>query len=292
MQERESAKCIQPEEITPNARTIVAPRLREAIEREGIVAGGKTFSEEEIDAMKEELFALQASADEGHKNPYHNEGHGRDVDKRFETLLATFDLPNWQRAAYRLIPATHDLYHSGEMKRVADDGLSNEEIAAVAGDGFAEEKGFSPYQRAILYGGNIGSTFGNPEVHPETTIEKVFALADVGGFTKTWDDWIEESGNVLAEQSAEKHITSPKEWLNSQQAFIEYCEGLLDDVRKETLGNNRMITVLSNWGRHLEEKKRTVETLLGLAAKEDGSETKHQRWSAVKEYILPFLNKN
>ncbi|MFA5954631.1 MAG: hypothetical protein WC817_03800 [Patescibacteria group bacterium] len=290
MPEREEPQILQPRDITPNAEKIVSPVLAEAIQREGIRPEGKDFSESEIVAMQEEIFRMQEGIDAVRPNTYHNAPHGREVTPRFEQLLPLLNLPSWQVAAHRLTPPFHDYGHSGRTLRVSDDGLSNEEFAAVAADEYAASKGFGTYQRILIQGDVIASTFGNPSIKPETPAEKAFALADVAGFIKPWEEWVTECAQVLAEVPEDERPDSVKSWLEGRVKFLQFCKTRLDEFSEIVRGNPEARKVLAEWEMSLSMHRRTVETLLARIGDKDYN--RRDIIDGPRGIITPLLKKS
>jgi hypothetical protein len=221
--------------------------------------------------MRAEILAMQQQFDEDELNPYHNAEHAAEVADRLEVLLKKLNLEAWRADVLRVAALFHDFGHSGRTMRDANDGLTNEEYAAVQADAYAKQKGFSVYQRILLQGEIIGTTFGNAEVKPETYEEKTLAIADIGGFSKSWDKWIAESAAVLKETPLEARSKTIDEWLVGRAKFLDWA-------------TSRMTTEANVlWGKDLEIQKKCV-----AAAHTPG----HERRRVVEELITPLLNQH
>ena len=85
----------------------------------------------------------------------------------------------------------------------------------------------------------LATSFGqsNPEsphfraYKPETLPEKVLAFADIAGFMKDFEGWMEENLCVLQEADPETvRDMSFEQWLAGRQNFLAYCRLKLNEL--------------------------------------------------------------
>lgn len=242
------------ERISPNARDIKIPRLKDAIQREGLEGPAKILSELELKDALEKVFARQKGEfEKEHSNFYHNADHLKEVVSRTDNLLSQLQgIEPGARQLMLIAAAFHDFGHPGKSKRDEPDGFSSEEYSAQFADQFAETLGLSVRQRVELYGLIIGTTFGSKNIKPETRNEKLLAIADIGGFTKKWDEWVIESADVLMEEDDASWPKDVKEWLEKRLLFIKHIQTRLDELPD----------VKALWQVHLDDKRTTVEALI------------------------------
>jgi len=269
---------VELEKISPNAEKAIRfnPTLVNDISlafREGSLIGeDKKFISEEMSVIVEEIKSLLKRADEERLNPYHNKQHALEVNERFSQLLEVEGLTEQYGQLGDVASLFHDFRHAGTTKREAADGMSNEEMAALEADKFAKEKGFSVRQRVIISSLIIGTTFGNPEVSTTTDLENLLSLADVGGFIKSWDDWVKECADVLTEMPMGLRPTTIEGWLKTRVGFLKFfIQPKMTEAAKRI------------WGQALTEKIGIVENLL---ANPDQPEM-----TVVKEKIEALLRK-
>lgn len=272
-----------PELPTPNATEIVTadpnPELADVLYSDARLAGkinsgeDRTFSEAETKAIEDEFLARLADIDAKEKHPYHNADHTKEVSDRTKEILAFepgIAVPEAQAAQFAAL--FHDFRHTGKTLRQAPDGLSNEQLASIIADHHAKAKGFSLNQRVLIRGIILGTTFGNPNIKPETHLERIVAMADIGGFRKSWNDWVEESARVLQEADP---ATRPKDlaaWLKGRKGFLT---GFIRP-RLEALPSAKQA-----WENELREKEDIVDRLI---AGESGPDL-----DAVRKHIEPLL---
>jgi hypothetical protein len=264
------------EEITPNAKTIRVPALQRAIEEQGFSGPDLVITDDFLNGIIKGIVLHQLVAyDNVRRNRYHNAEHAEEVVMRTRGLVRRikgFD-SNDQKLMI-IAAALHDLGHSGTTKRSAPDGLSNEEYTAALADQILSAHKFSVRQRVQMYGLIIGTTFGNPSVKPETKMEKVLSIADVGGFTKQWTQWVEESSFVLHETPVAERPATIEEWLHGRLKFLAWIESRLSELPE----------VEKYWRPYLEEKKQKVNYLLKIQA---GPSMK-----SIRTFVVPLLRKS
>ena len=272
-----------PELSTPNATEIVTsdpnPELADVLYADARQAGkvnsggDRTFSEAEMKGIEDEFLARLEGIDAKEKHPYHNADHTREVlDRTKEILAFEPEIPAPEAQAAQFAALFHDFRHTGKTLRQAPDGLSNEQLASIIADHHAKAKGFSLSQRVLSRGIILGTTFGNPSIKPETRLERIVAMADIGGFRKPWDDWVEESARVLQEADP---ATRPKDlaaWLKGRKGFLT---GFIRP-RLEALPPAKQA-----WEKELKDKEDIVDRLI---AGDTGPDLE-----AVRKHIEPLL---
>lgn len=178
-------------------------------------------------------------------HPYHNMRHTFEVVERIRELTTQVTPPLLTEEVDLLIWAAtfHDYGHCGQTIRqmcereVPRRDLSNEEYAATV----AVELLHSVYngeQLAKLRNLILATSFGqtNPQFQyyrpygPETLLEKLLALADIGGFVNGLEAWVEESVRVLQESDISDFPTDFESWLKNRQGFVEYVRGTLQKL--------------------------------------------------------------
>jgi len=197
------------------------------------------------DARQELEHRLQKST-----NPYHNKQHAEEVVQATETLLDNLASPNLFSETEKLLLIEcawrHDDGHFGSAYRqeVVDDGLSNEEYAVTLLEqdlqGRLDEESLKFMKDNILatsFGQNDVSKLPKGKQHyfrpykPGTDSQKLLALADVGGFTKGWNGWVDE-GPRLLEESPQKSLFDLDAWLRYEERFVDfYISPLLDSTK-------------------------------------------------------------
>lgn len=242
------------ERISSNARNIRVPRLKAAIAREGLRGADKMLTDEELKSALNGIVNRQTvEFEKERKHFYHNSEHLTEVVGRTDSLLSKLSgIEAGQRQLILIAAAFHDFGHAGKTHREAEDGLTNEEFSALHADAFAESVGLSVRQRVELYALIIGTTFGNKDIKPETRSEKILAIADIGGFTKSWEGWVMESADVLMEEDDATWPKDTKEWLERRLLFIAHIQKRLDELPD----------VKALWQVHLDDKRTTVEALI------------------------------
>ncbi len=263
------------EEITRNARTIRVVALQRAIHEQGFSGPDLAISDDFLNGLIKGIVLHQRVAfDDVKRNRYHNAEHAEEVVMRTRGLVRRIKGFDANDQKLMLIAAAlHDLGHSGTTLRQASDGLSNEEYTAVLADQILVAHKFSVRQRVQMYGLIMGTTFGNPSIKPETKMEKVLSIADVGGFTKPWTQWVEESSFVLHETPIAERPTTIEEWLQGRLKFLAWIESRLNELPE----------VAKYWRAHLEEKRIKVNYLLKIQA---GPSMK-----SIRTFVVPLLRK-
>jgi hypothetical protein len=260
-----------PAEISENAKKIISSDLREDIKTLGIdKSQDKEFDMVIFKDIKNEVIGKLKEIDSVRKNPYHNAEHAIEVLGRARKLMEKIILPLSRRQIVELSALFHDYDHCGRTHRFEPDGLSNEEYACLHADKYAKSIGFSVHQRILVQGLIIGTTFGNPQIGPKTELEKLLAIADVGGFEKSFEKWIEDSANVLKEVPIEKRPASAVEWLNNALNFINWIkERITPEAQKY-------------WGKGLEEKEKIISQLI--------QSPEGENMNIINSKVLPLIS--
>ncbi|MBI4175080.1 hypothetical protein HY523_00510, partial [Candidatus Berkelbacteria bacterium] len=184
-------------------------------------------------------------------NPYHNEAHTLEVERRFAELAAHAQLSPAADQFGRLSALLHDYGHIGQTLRQngpEDTDLktiSNEEYAAVrAGELLTRHLGevhLKPEQIQELVTfvqfNVLGTTFGQGPTSPyprpyksRGDVGQILALADIGGFMEGFKPWMDQAMNVYREMAP---ATFPKDFsamLQAQRGFLNYIESELHKV--------------------------------------------------------------
>ncbi|MFH0874048.1 MAG: hypothetical protein V1846_04410 [Candidatus Komeilibacteria bacterium] len=183
-------------------------------------------------------------------HPYHNKQHAEEVQANVKKFLDNLSdntlLTEKEKAMLLECALRHDDGHSGNTYRqdTLDDGLSNEEYAVkLLGE---DTHGLLPDDDLRFMRDNILATsFGQSDkaklpdnkktyyrdYGPKTPAQKLLALADVSGFIKGWDGWIDESMRLL-EESPQNSPANMTDWIVNRHGFIKYhVEPLLKSVQ-------------------------------------------------------------
>ena len=264
------------EEITPNAKYIRVPALLKATEEQGFSGPDLAITDDFMNGLVKGVVLHQRVAyDDVHRNRYHNAEHAEEVVARTRGLVRRIKgLDANDQKLMIIAAALHDLGHSGATVRLAPDGLSNEAYTATLADQILTAYKFSVRQRVQMYGLIMGTTFGSPAIKPETKMEKVLSMADVGGFTKRWVHWVEESSYVLHETPVAERPATVEEWLHGRLKFLAWIESRLNELPE----------VAKYWHPYLEEKKMRINYLLQIPA---GPSMK-----SIRTFIVPLLKKS
>lgn len=230
----------------------------------------KLFVEQPLQKTKEIIESLRTTLKnrlEKLTNKYHNKQHAEDVATNLQTLLANLENTNLFSDKIKLLlvecALRHDDGHSGNTFRqdvfsdddLISDDLSNEEYAVILleedfrGKLNIEDINFMvAHILATSFGQNDISKFPKNKEHyyrsyePKTDSQKLLALADVMGFNKGWDKWVEDSF-CLYEESKQSVPDNVDEWIKRQKNFVNnYIQPLLKSV--ENLLKQEYITQL------------------------------------------------
>jgi hypothetical protein len=233
----------------------------------------KILSPEEVDEIVEKIVNLQRKKFETEtKNPYHNSEHLEEVVGRLKYLIEKLGgVIEEEKNLLLFSTAFHDYGHRGKNKDRIVDGLTNEEFAAREADKFAKRVGFSVKQRLVIYDLIISTTFGDSNISPQTRLEKILSMADIGGFTKSWEQWIYDGVDILRESVVVPN--NLEEWVENRLGFIAWIEEKL----------NNLPEAKDLWGKHLTEKK---EILSGLLTGEEDN----PNMDIIRREVLPLLN--
>jgi hypothetical protein len=277
-------------EVTPTAKHIKGGELLADLREGGVEKEdtGPELTAEQLQQIVDEVLSRLEALDAKRKNPYHNVEHTRGVVGRLQDLMLSQKNPISAREAQALIVAAafHDYGHSGLRTRekfsadqirgeVAHDefeglaqrngfatseGLSNEDLAAMAADAFAKDLGLSNRQRVQIAGGIAATTFGlGRNIEPGTPGEKLLEEADLSGYTGSVAEWMHDSIGVAQEMADEGVIPdTPVKWLEGQRDFLKFLNKVQSEGAKVA------------WAGKLEEKSRVVDALLANPALLEG----------------------
>jgi len=274
-----------PEEISTNCSPLLSPDLQQDIQGKEIVQDGLVLEPAIFTLYKQHIInqLVQKEQREGRLS-YHNTHHALDVYESVEELLMIKKLLGERKIIQE---GTFPPYEEQILYFAAlfHDWVSDEKESAIAFDRFLRERHFSLYQRILGQGLIMGTTYPRKNLPrkedkerdytPQTDMEKILAIADLSGYKRTWEEWIDESLRVLQEGS-----TRPKtllEWLKNQFAFLQY---VLSRQTPESL---------VAWGLQLDEKTRKVHILIDLLEHNDQDPEVEQLLRDVQGKIKPFL---
>ena len=182
-------------------------------------------------------------------NSYHNKQHAKEVVQATQSLLSNLVNPDLLSDTEKLLLVEcawrHDDGHSGSTYRqeMVNDGLSNEEYAEALLEqdlqGRLDEESLQFMKDNILaisFGQDDAFKLPAGKQHyfrsykPKTDWQKLLALADVSGFTKGWDGWVDEGWRLL-EESPQSALFDIDAWLAYEEEFVNfYISPLLDSV--------------------------------------------------------------
>lgn len=192
------------------------------------------------------------------QNQYHNQEHSAEVAKRTGDLLGHLANPELvsPRERQLMIEAAwrHDDDHAGNTYRQLVEGvnggsMSNEELAVLlAIDDMRTLLNTTDIEflESLILATSFGQSatalqkaFPNDphlqqnlkrDYAPKTPIQKLLALADVGGFRKGWDEWVNESLRLVEEQGSVPEDVDA--WLKTREGFtIYYIKPLLESLQ-------------------------------------------------------------
>lgn len=175
-------------------------------------------------------------------HPYHNRAHTEAVMMRMR-LIASHTAPFIGKDAAELLEIAalfHDYDHAGRTLRqtVVDTDQSNEERSVE----FMRERLASYLTESEIEriaGAILATAFGqDDESRPyyrsypaDTTEKKLLAFADIASFaTMEYDEWTEESLQVLAEFDPDSLPESYEAWQKGRKGFVGYLRMRLAEV--------------------------------------------------------------
>lgn len=164
---------------------------------------------------------------------YHNKKHAEEVVQNMRDLLNNLAKPDLftdiEKALLVECAWRHDDGHAGHKDRqdIADDGLINEEYAVKLLNDELLVKLDAKYLEFMEE--NILATAVGPgdQNNRETPAHKLLALADVGGFTKSFEEWVDDGMRLLDETPP-----VPFDWIAQREKFVDYLTTLLDSCEK------------------------------------------------------------
>ena len=178
-------------------------------------------------------------------HPYHKAGHTREVLERVTELAVHVVPPLVDSQAVILKEAAlfHDYGHCGQTIRqtcsrdVPRRDLSNEEYAAeIAVERFRDvyDDWYLTELRSLILATSFGQA--NPQFQfyrpykPETLLQKLLALADIGGFVNGFKAWVEESLRVLQEADMSGLPADFESWQKGRRGFVGYIRSKLQEL--------------------------------------------------------------
>jgi hypothetical protein len=283
------------ESLTSEQPDIKYNAVRTALLAEGVA--------QEVEPLRDAIRADLLSRLGGSENTYHEEGHSKEVVMRTGALLDNLADPDMltdrQKDLVLEAALRHDDDHAGDTyrQRAVGGELSNEEVAAahaieeLRGVATAEELEFvEGLILATSFGQNAGALtkeFGDDEgakekmerpYAPATPAQKLLALADIGGFVKGWDEWIDESERLSVEQGGFPG-DSLDDWLANRLGFAQgYIKGLVFPGVRELLKPEYYYELLGR----LQE---VIDTVLSLQKEGEGRDAYAERFAEIKAQI-------
>lgn len=237
-------------EGNPNTARAVSDDLRETLVRDGL--DWERFGSCLLDAAALHARGEALARDmDGVTNAYHDGAHARRVRARAVAFARACDYPPRLVALFDLLGPAHDYLHSGRRYRQlgAPDAFpddSNEEYSARRVDARVAEL-LTPVDRLFVQGVILATSFAQrdraalPAGHehalwrpyrPFRDPERVFVLADVGGFAEPFDVGFRDS--LAAHQELSQDGTLP--WsdfathLAHRLEFEAHCRAQLDAI--------------------------------------------------------------
>jgi predicted metal-dependent HD superfamily phosphohydrolase len=186
----------------------------------------ETLDETEIpkadfETLKNEILAEMEKT----QNPYHNRVHAEEVAARIEQLAEKAGICTADQQILSLAALAHDLDHPGEKTEKASNGeIVHEEIAArrIAEllQGKISDLKIVAIQRLVL-----ATRRWQEDATDLTWLERLIIDADLGGFGKSFEEFIQDSINVARERGDTREnneaYLNDKEWLfNLQRLFV------------------------------------------------------------------------
>ncbi len=182
------------------------------------------FTPEEFSDIVNNIAELLRQNDIVRNNPYHNSVHAFEVFDRTEALTSELLLSPGDTQLLLIAALFHDFDHCGTTIRKDGTGLTNEEVAASHADAFAQEIGLNLEQRKLLYQLIISTTYGDAQIIPVTKMEKILCFADISGFTKSLDEWLDETIRVLKEIPKQHWPKTIEEWVIKKIEFLDWAQ--------------------------------------------------------------------
>ncbi|MBF0433707.1 MAG: HD domain-containing protein [Fibrobacteria bacterium] len=212
--------------VTANAVTIEATALVTDIQNKGIAPRelDKCISYTEMLGIQKEILNKLKEFDSKRRLPYHNVKHSRSVFNRVVQLTRGSDLARSDIQLIKLAALFHDYVHGFSFSHSKLKHLSFEEQSAVYADKYGKKIGLSTRQRIVVYGLIISTTFSKPHINPDTRLEKILVIADLGGFINSSKDWLLESWQVTQEIPFSHRPGNLKQWLREQERFLDYVK--------------------------------------------------------------------
>lgn len=232
--------------ITGESPPALPTTLTEAIQRQKdgeVVAppdGEPPLTEEQYEALRGTILAaLERDCAE---NPYHTAAHTEEVEDRFLGLAAAARLNPAARQLGGLGALLHDYGHAGRTIRQETPAttdrtdLSNEEYAALKADELLKDS-LTDAQITTVQVGILGTTFGQGptsshprEYRPLGKVDQLLAFADIAGFTKGFNGWMEESLQVFREMNAAALPATFEDMVKGRVGFLKYIGAKLAEV--------------------------------------------------------------
>ncbi|GEM_PF-1888108 len=214
--------------------------------------------------------------------PYHNRRHTEEVIERVSVLASHAQprLETEETDLLKLAALFHDYGHSGRTIRqtslsASRPDLSNEEFAAEEAR-VRLSKDLTAEQLEVVKNLILATSFGQADAksvyyrpyQPKTLLEKLLALADIGGFQKPFEEWVEESFRVLQEADPATIPPTFERWLETRYGFLNYCLAKVTEVSEH---------LDSDYASYLSAKPRALVVTL-----QKSGELFHERFEKVR----------
>lgn len=176
--------------------------------------------------------------------PHHNRRYTEEVVERVTELAHHVRPPLGERDVELLGLAAlfHGFGHCGRTIRQTCPGashtnMSNEEFAALEAERQLSSK-LDSHELTVVKRMILATSFGqnNPTFayyrpyEPVTLLEKLLAFADIAGFQKSFEEWMDESFRVMQEADPATVPETFEAWLKTRNGFLGYCRVKLDKI--------------------------------------------------------------
>ena len=201
---------------------------------------GLMLSDADYQMIREKI--LVAIEQDCSENFYHKRPHTEEVEARFLRLAKEANLSPAASQLGGITALLHDYGHVGRTIRqettrsVARKDISNEEFSAIAADDLLGSRNLTHKQIVAVQVGILGTSFGQTEgpyarpYKPLSSMDKLLAFADIAGFTKGFEGWMDESMDVYREMPIKNLPQDFDALIRGRNGFIGYLQTKLAEI--------------------------------------------------------------